>query len=515
MNSPKLVQLFLALEDEERKQFASLLSIHYFIKDHKKTYWTLFECLCTLLRSKKCGEEKLRAMSAADIDAKAFAKNKMPIDSKKRIDRRDRIFNALSNQLIDYLLMKQAAKGGQTKNQLLLEMYKERNLDKWAVGLAHKLLKTLEAKEYKQLSDYQELFILKQYLFNYPKIDENRKKQLYLKEMSHHQIVIHILRMLDLCCHNLISNLEYQTNDIEAIKYYLQYSKKLIENFNLENHRPIEMFLRAVMLLSQPNEENYKSLKELFEEDGRYLSVKNQSKLLKYMFNSLCIIYMSNYSFYVYKQIYEILHLGFTKKIFIYDSYLNPNLLINYVVITGDYQQLIKTQRNTFIHSEPFTSNIFSIFNEYKSYLSQKDRNLIKGLIAAYGHYYSCNYEKSLELIENYMVKNTYFRESDKLHIRVLKLRIYVEDETKNSEDWCRAFLYFLKENKAYFSNNQLTSNRNLINYVNDIIAIKENIFQYKYGIDKKEVQKELLQKIESEDLLSCRNWLRVQVFNL
>lgn len=533
MNTIKLIKLFLCLSPKERKEFGVLLEVGFFKKEKNNSSLVLFNGLNKLFKSRKCGREGLRLMSVNDL-----AKVVFPSESLSN-SKLNKIFNGLVTQIMSYLAFKKMdGAENATKKQFSLSIYKDRKLNDIALQTASNRIEALETRSEKwsnvkenyiwlNVNEHKELAYLKHYIYTYPLPDQNKKEQHILQDIQNHQMMAHSLAMLQLCCSQLMRSKEYKTY---GTSFYIDKAIEITQLYQSKANRLVQLYLQSIIALQNPSDKLYSELKKTFYDNKAHLSREDQCHIVCFLFTIayLLSIKSTNNECYL-KECYQMMKSGFSKKIFIKNNYLNADLFINYIVICGEYQQMILNKQKSNPEIETSLPNLYQINLEYSKHLSDEDKEITEYLATAIIHYYDKRHAKCLEMMNNYLspqnpkksnsddekkLFHTYKREADKLYIRSLRLRAYFEDEDEHIFNHCRAFQEFLANNKNNFSDTQIETNQCFLELTKKILTLQ----QRKNHLSKKSMQQaqnHLKDEINSSELLVCRSWLLKQVDNL
>lgn len=538
----KVIQIFLSFTPDEQGEFKKILNQQATSK--KTTYsQTIFKKLCDLQKNgrkdwekedakKKFSEKRdWREMSPEQLSQYIF---KVPphriLKSKNTYAKR---YSELVQLMTDYLLAKKLEGESDLKTRLLLEVFKERRLNNLANNLLEKeqekLTKGIEKNQIeKSIAVYEQFAYLKRFELNYPATDQNRKKKNAVHEIHELEGLIQTLKTLQDCCSLLMRKVEHQSKD-KKLQVYLDERTYLIDLHKLEEHELVQLYQQAIQLLTNFKEQDYWRLKQMWAKHKPILSKEEQSRFLKYLINASCMLYLNTFQRERYLQeIYALYETGFSEEIFIYDGFLNTDIIINHIVISVDYRQWLKNRNDTIVLSQLPDLHTIIIDNVDKLYEDDKELTVI--LATAYASYSCGNYERALDLIHAYMQKEvpkdeeekepksseaknkiqiaddedkkpkSYRTIANKLRIRSLKLRIYYEQGNINGFlTWSKWFSRFLDDNKVGFSEPQKTAHLNFIQLINDIFE----------GKRPKDV---LLEQIKNQKPLACRNWLTIQL---
>lgn len=518
MKKTKIISLFLSLSSKEKRDLKKIIKGNACKNEY---ILDLFNNLESLYRNPRYSKEGLEKMSASELGEKVYSKH--PI----RTNERDKRFNILSKQIIDFLIVRKINTEDSIKEQLLLSIYKERNLENLALQMANNQIEVLERKEgnWSSHEKHEKLAFLKNYIYTYPRTDQNKKRQSILDDIQQHHILAHILTMLKFCCSQLMRAKEYKPIDSAC---FIKKTFEVIQIYQVKENDLVKLYLQAITTLQEPKDQGYKVFKRMFEDNKAHLSEEIQGDILLYLFTVAYLLSTKSVcNDYYIEACYELLHEGFSKKIFIKNDYLNPDLFINYIVICGEYQQMISNKKNLNDSSKPSLSSIGEVIKEYRTYLLDQNQKLIGYLVDAIADYYDQKYEACLQKINNYLqpkkiksdkgkLKDDFYiykREADKLYIRSLRLRAYFEDGDKDMDNHFRAFQIFLDCNRNKFSDVQIFANQNFVEMTKKIMFIQEQ--KNVYGFDVQQAKEQLKNQLNTCELLVCRSWLRRQLSQL
>lgn len=240
--------------------------------------------------------------------------------------------------------------------------------------------------------------------------------------------------------------------------------------------------------------EKYLSLKEFFVKNGMLLPIKEQKVFLLSLINDASKLKVSGYKEGL-PEMFEIYQIGLQTKLLIHQGQITDRSYTNIITISN---LLSKTD-----YSKEFIGN-------YTCFLPEKIQNDAYTWGQAHTYYYEEKLKKARNLLAQYSFHNATFSIQGKL----LLFQIYF-DLSKNDDSFQQPFIDFSYAAEKFFRRNKVLSKERKQAYL--------NLFQYVRKINNlllrsafnEQLKKEWISRIEADENLHGRKWLKNKIIEI
>ncbi len=393
----------------------------------------------------------------------------------------------LLSWLEEFLAWEYIQKNDHLKYQILLPVYKEKQLDDFFYSRINKLRESISKYEI-SIDKFLHLSQLEHFQYYFTPTHKINKKDHSIEKAvqlldRYHQL-LQLKHQCELKSREKILHKE-APGDKKATG---SASNKLLdEEFNFLH----EMFSNLLELIDQPNERTFFLLKKTLSipsDSSSKKEVKNQAdihiKNLNDEDQNSFLSYLTNYTIRLNhegnakgtKEAFDIFNKGIEHDLIITDGYISEPKFLNIVNTACDLGEFEWTR---------------SFVEKFKDHLPKEWKEDIITIALARVAFGEVDFDKTMELL-----REARFRDhTHTIHSKMLLLRCYYElKEEIAFPDLRKSFTLFLKRNK--------TLNKGTISSCKNFMKILELL------VSKKQEKKAILKEINEYKLLACKPWL-------
>lgn len=464
MKNKRVIRLLNTLRKEELKAFKS-----YLFKLNRKE-----KLMCRIFQYYYNGRIKAHPPNQWLELTIAYRKIcREEINSKKQ-----KVFlNALhdlNKALKDFLINQALEKDSFEKDQILIKIYQERNLQKETYQLIEnrkaKILNTLTKNQWADLH----LFQLDYKLFFEIKGNKIADNSILLMNMMYH--LDHFFCTLKLLVNLAMTNRKNLYHENYEVKFINE-----IYNF-LEENPPTStiaanLYICCLDAIKIRNLERTNKLATFLKDYESSLSMDNQNLAFNVLLNCWMQLYKEGHQIAA-KKLFSLYKKGLLKGFFYRHGQMSPNTFGN-IVTTA-----------CLVKEFEWCSNFI---DKYQGFLKEPDKsasiNLAKGAIL----YSKGAFKEMLSPLS----KVEYLDSSYAIRAKGMMLKGYYEDKVSHDliSAYCKAFMTFLEEHQQ-FQIDPLNSYKRLIKYVRIFIRRKRGISKIK-----------LIEQIQAEENFQFKSW--------
>jgi hypothetical protein len=483
MYNSKLIRLFKQLDKKEVRDFEKYLHAFY---EKKKVSLSLFDHIKS--HYPELDSPKLKkAYVAAHIFQDEKAEEK-------------RIANELHHLLYwleEFLAWRQINKKEGLKNQTLLSVYKEKQLDDFFYAKIEKLQKKLPQQEM-SIDKFLQLTQLEHYQYYYTPTHKINKKDQSIEKAIQYLDQYHQLLGLKYQCELKSRENILQADQSEKVEKPIPATQKKLE---AEYHFLYQMLSELHQLINKPSDPTFRLLKDILKapaikkvEEKYEQEVKKSEEIHIVNLNdedqNLLLSYLVNYTIRLNnegkakgtKEAFDIYQKGIENRMVLTDGYISEPKFLNIVNTACELKEY--NWAKTFVE-------------QFKDHLPREWKDDIITITLARIAFGEKNFEYTLDLLPDARFRD----HTHTIHAKLLQLRCYYELEEKYEltfADLRKSFKLFLSRNK--------TLSKALISGCKNFMTILEML------VSRHKEKETILEKINGYRLLVCKSWLQAKL---
>lgn len=464
MYKSKPVLLLKSLSASEIKELEKFIRSPFFNRNE------LLEKLFLLLK-KEYPTFESPAIERTRLYQKLFGSEKFE-ESKLRYS-----FSDLSKLIEKFIVLKELDKSKIVQNQLLLEHYKNADLEKHFSQTLEDTRKILSQSDLQDSEYYFRKYILEESLYNYSSIRRDKSLDEILQHVADNLDYYYISKKLKFMCEMFTRqnflNSEYKTPLIHELLEH-------VKNTDYSAFPAIHVYYRVLKtLIEEDNEENYRELLESLQTHGTHFN-KDELRDLYFLAQNYCTKKI-NQGQQNYLREYFNLSIVLLEKELIYENgFIIPSTFKNIVTVGLRLEEFEWTEN--FIYT-------------YKDRLAPKFRENAFTYNLAWLHFFKEEYKKTLRLLSNVEYMDVYYV----LDSKCLLLKTYYELEEVD------AFYSLVDSFYVYLRRNDLISGYQKTIFLNFVKFVKK-LMRVRLG-DRKAAQK-LIDEIHETQQVASISWL-------
>lgn len=468
MIESKFFKLFQTLVIDEAQEINEVKDFEKFLKQYyptRKKELGLFQ----YIKKHYLNEDAEHRLDKDTIAKKWLKINPVTSDAHKRISSD---LSRLTQYLQKFLLWEKMEKQSLTKDHLLLEIYKERQLDDFFFSKIKKVTEQLEAHPIDTPSYHLDLMRLHHDAFfhtNFSKITIGAEP--LEKGMEHLDSFFSLTKVklaMEMLNRQNVLQEGYDICFLEEAIHYLDTVKK-----------SSSIFIPLVAFLKTPTETGFVDLKKRLFKDFKKLPSDEQLIVITYLLNYTSVE-MKRGKQTAYQQAFELFQFGIKHRIFIgEDGYISPIQFTNIVAI------------GSFVNEFPWVQNFIK---KWSKFLDKRMKTNTVLMATTYLEFYKKNFEGVIESTASIDFGEDYFSLRTRGFVLCSYYELYNKTNTNLIKDYCNSFAQFLNRNST-INQSTLDSFFELVKFVRLLLH-------------KKITYKQLKDKISKSNLMVSKIWV-------
>lgn len=463
MYKSKPVLLLKSLQPQDIKELEKFIRSPYFNRNE------LMEKLFLLLKKEYPNFEG-PVIERENLFSKIFKDEKYE-ESKLRY-----AFSDLSKIIERFIVIRELEKNKFLQNQLLLEHYKNADLEKYFGLTFDETQKILDNGGIRDSEYYYRKFMVEDLLYNYSSARRDRTLDEVLQSVADNFDYYYISKKLKYLCEMFTRqnylNSSYHMPLLEEVLHF-------VENHPLEEYPAIKVYHKVLLTLSREDEEDYRGLVQMLDIYGNSFS-KDELRDLYFLAQNYCTKKINQGDPGYLREYFNLSNLLLEKELIYENGYIIPSTFKNMVTVGLRLDEYEWTEN--FIYT-------------FKDKLAPKYRENAFTYNLAWLHFSQGEYKKTLRLLSNVEYMDVYYV----LDSKCLLLKTYYELEDVD------AFYSLADSFYVYLRRNDLISSYQKTIFLNFVKLVKK-LMRIRLG-DKKAAAK-LIEEIRETQQVASISWL-------
>jgi len=464
MYKSKPIIILRAFSPQELKEFEKFIQSPYFNKN--ETLTQLFQLL-----KKEYPDFTRPGVERERLFFKLYQSRDFD-ESKLRY-----AFSDLSKLLEKYIMLKELEKSKVQQNHLLLEFYRNHDIEKYFSQVFDETVKYLESQKIKDSEYYFNRYLIEESLYNYTSVKRDKSLDKTLQDVADNLDYYYISKKLKYLCEMFTRqnflNSSYNTPLLDDLL-------KFVKTYNFDSYPAIRVYYTVLLtLIEEEKEENYQTLLELLEKYGESFG-KDELRDLYFLAQNYCTKRINKGDTHYLREYFKLSEKLLEKELIYENGYIIPSTFKNIVTVGLRLEEYEWVEN--FLYS-------------YKEKLAPKYRENAFIYNLAWLHFFKGEYKKTLRLLNNVEYMDVYYI----LDSKILLLKTYYElEEVDAFYSLIDSFYVYLRRNEL-ISDYQKTICLNFVKFVKKLMRIK---------LGDKAAAEKLLHELNENQQVASISWL-------
>lgn len=383
----------------------------------------------------------------------------------------------LSKLLETYIMLKELEKNKIHQKHLLLEFYRNHDIEKYFNQVFDETVKYLDSQKVKDAEFYFNRYLIEESLYNYSSANRDKSLDETLQDVADNLDYYYISKKLKYQCEMFTRqnflNSSYNTALLDDLLKY-------IKTLNVDLHPAIHVYYIVLLtLIEEEKEENYQTLLKLLEKYNASFG-KDELRDLYFFAQNYCTKRINNGDIRYLREYFKLSEKLLAKDLIYENGYIIPSTFKNIVTVGLRLEELEWVEN--FLYS-------------YKEKLGPKYRENAFIYNLAWLHFFKGEYKKTLRLLSNVEYMDVYYI----LDSKILLLKTYYElDEIDAFYSLSDSFYVYLRRNEL-ISDYQKTICLNFVKYAKKLMRIE---------LGDKAAADKLLHELNENKQVASISWL-------
>lgn len=386
-------------------------------------------------------------------------------------------FSDLSKLIEKYIMIRELERNKVKQNLLLLEFYRNHDIEKYFSQVFDETQKMFEQTPVKDSEYYFGKYLVEETLFNYSSVKRDKSLDEVLQDVTDNLDYYYISKKLKFMCEmytrqNFL-NSEYKTHLLPELMGYIKAN-------DFSAYPAIRVYYTVLLtLLNEEEEENFYVLLDLLQEYDKAFT-SEELRDLYFLAQNYCTKKINQGSTKYLREYFNLTNRLLEKELIYENGFIIPSTFKNIVTVGLRLEEFEWTEN--FIYA-------------YKERLAPKFRENAFIYNLAWLHFFKGEYKKTLRLLSNVEYMDVYYI----LDSKILLLKTYFELEEVD------AFFSLIDSFYVYLRRNELISSYQKTICLNFVKFVKK-LMRVRLG-DRKSAPK-LIEEIQETKHVASISWL-------
>lgn len=386
-------------------------------------------------------------------------------------------FSDLSKLLEKYIMWKELEKNKVQQNHLLLEFYRNHDIEKYFSQVFDETEKHLTTQKIKDSEYYFNRYLIEESLYNYASVKRDKSLDQTLQDVADNLDYYYISKKLKYLCEMFTrQNFLNSSYNTPLLNEVIEFVKKQ----DIESYPAIGVYYTVLLtLIEEENEGNYEKLLEMLEKYGECFK-QDELRDLYFLAQNYCTKRINKGDTRYLREYFKLSEKLLEKELIYENGYIIPSTFKNIVTVG------LRLEEFDWVENFLYT---------YKEKLAPKYRENAFIYNLAWLHFFKGEYKKTLRLLNNVEYMDVYYI----LDSKILLLKTYYElDDVDAFYSLIDSFYVYLRRNDL-ISDYQKTICLNFVKFAKKLMRIK---------LGDKEAAEKLLREIKENQQVASISWL-------